>query len=492
MSPAGVLFATFAVLMLLGSPITVALGVAAMAALYTVDQNLVTLVQIAFTSVNSFPIMALPAFMLVGALMECAGISRRLVAIAENIVGPIPGGLAVSTALACVFFGAISGSGPATTAAVGMLMIPAMIRRGFSKGYAAAAAATAGGVGIIIPPSIPMVVYAVSGQQSITKMFLAGVMPGIMIAVGLAAMHLFLCRNMPVAEDLQSGSGDSLLKALKDGLWSLMAPVVILGGIYGGFFTPTEAAVVAIFYSIFVGLFIHRELTFGGIRHSLQITSWMTGRVLIIMFTAYAFERLLVQYRIPDMIVEHILGFTSDVAVIWMFVIALLLFLGMFMETLAIILLATPVLLPVMTAFGVDPIHFGVVLVCCCGVGFSTPPLGENIFIASGIADTTLEDISYNALPFVFVTVGVIILCVFVPDIVRALCPLNSNREAAPLSARHRPAESPRLPIATVPFPHGAFPTKKSRSLRSEIFLHAMQHKKFALPHSIWQQGQKH
>ena len=186
MSPAGVLFATFAVLMLLGSPITVALGVAAMAALYTVDQNLVTLVQIAFTSVNSFPIMALPAFMLVGALMECAGISRRLVAIAENIVGPIPGGLAVSTALACVFFGAISGSGPATTAAVGMLMIPAMIRRGFSKGYAAAAAATAGGVGIIIPPSIPMVVYAVSGQQSITKMFLAGVMPGIMIAVGLA------------------------------------------------------------------------------------------------------------------------------------------------------------------------------------------------------------------------------------------------------------------------------------------------------------------
>ena len=304
MSPAGVLFATFAVLMLLGSPITVALGVAAMAALYTVDQNLVTRVQIAFTSVNSFPIMALPAFMLVGALMECAGISRRLVAIAENIVGPIPGGLAVSTALACVFFGAISGSGPATTAAVGMLMIPAMIRRGFSKGYAAAAAATAGGVGIIIPPSIPMVVYAVSGQQSITKMFLAGVMPGIMIAVGLAAMHLFLCRNMPVAEDLQSGSGDSLLKALKDGLWSLMAPVVILGGIYGGFFTPTEAAVVAIFYSIFVGLFIHRELTFGGIRHSLQITSWMTGRVLIIMFTAYAFERLLVQYRIPDMIVD--------------------------------------------------------------------------------------------------------------------------------------------------------------------------------------------
>lgn len=417
MSAAGVLFATFVALMLIGAPITVALGAAAMAALYAVDQNLVTLVQIAFTSVNSYPLMALPAFVLAGALMEHAGLSRRLIAITEAVVGPIPGGLAVSTALACVFFGAISGSGPATTAAVGMLMIPAMVRRGFSRGYAAAAAATAGGVGIIIPPSIPMVVYGVSGQQSITKLFLAGVMPGILIAVGLAAMHLFLCRNMPMAKDFPR-SGDMFVKSLREGLWSLMAPVVILGGIYGGFFTPTEAAVIAIVYTVFVGLVIHRELTLEGIARSLKTTSWMTGRVLIIMFAAYAFERLLVQYRIPDRIVESILGVTSDVTIIWMFIIAILLFLGMFMETLAIILLATPVLLPVMTAFGVDPIHFGVILVCCCGVGFSTPPLGENIFIASGIAGTTLEDISLHALPFVCVTVGVILLCVFVPDIV--------------------------------------------------------------------------
>ena len=417
MSPAGVLFATFAVLMLLGSPITVALGVAAMAALYTVDQNLVTLVQIAFTSVNSFPIMALPAFMLVGALMECAGISRRLVAIAENIVGPIPGGLAVSTALACVFFGAISGSGPATTAAVGMLMIPAMVRRGFSRGYAAAAAATAGGVGIVIPPSVPLVVYGVAGQQSITKLFLAGVVPGLLIVVGLAAAHLFLCRNMPASTDFLR-PGETFRKALREGLWSLMAPVVILGGIYAGLFTPTEAAAIAIVYTVFVGMVIHRELTLEGIARSLKTTSWMTGRVLIIMFTAYAFERLLVQYHIPDRIVESILGVTADVTVIWMFVIATLLFLGMFMETMAIILLATPVLLPIMTALGVDPIHFGIILICCCGVGFSTPPLGENIFIASGIAGTSLEDISFHALPFVCVTVGVILLCVFFPDIV--------------------------------------------------------------------------
>lgn len=417
MSAAGVLFASFAVLMLMGAPITVALGAAAMAALYSLDQNLVTLVQIAFTSVNSYPLMALPVFVLAGALMEHAGLSRRLIAITESVVGPIPGGLAVSTALACVFFGAISGSGPATTAAVGMLMIPAMVRRGFSRGYAAAAAATAGGVGIVIPPSVPLVVYGVAGQQSITKLFLAGVLPGLLIVVGLAAAHLFLCRNMPASTDFLQ-PGQTFRKALREGLWSLMAPVVILGGIYGGLFTPTEAAAIAIAYTVFVGMAIHRELTLEGIARSLKTTSWMTGRVLIIMFTAYAFERLLVQYRIPDRIVESILGVTADVTVIWMFVIAILLFLGMFMETMAIILLATPVLLPIMTAFGVDPIHFGIILVCCCGVGFSTPPLGENIFIASGIAGTSLEDISLHALPFVCVTVAVILLCVFVPDIV--------------------------------------------------------------------------
>lgn len=417
MSAAGILFASFGVLMLMGAPITVALGAAAMAALYSLDQNLVTLVQIAFTSVNSYQLMALPVFVLAGALMEHAGLSRRLIALTESVVGPIPGGLAVSTALACVFFGAISGSGPATTAAVGMLMIPAMVRRGFSRGYAAAAAATAGGVGIVIPPSVPLVVYGVAGQQSITKLFLAGVVPGLLIVVGLAAAHLFLCRNMPASTDFL-GPGETFRKALREGLWSLMAPVVILGGIYAGLFTPTEAAAIAIVYTVFVGMVIHRELTLEGIARSLKTTSWMTGRVLIIMFTAYAFERLLVQYHIPDRIVESILGVTADVTVIWMFVIAILLFLGMFMETMAIILLATPVLLPIMTAFGVDPIHFGIILICCCGVGFSTPPLGENIFIASGIAGTSLEDISFHALPFVCVTVGVILLCVFFPDIV--------------------------------------------------------------------------
>ncbi|OBQ51477.1 TRAP transporter large permease [Halodesulfovibrio spirochaetisodalis] len=418
MGVAEVLFLTFLVLMLLGAPITVALGVSAMFSFMVVGQDLSTLIQIAFTSVNSFPIMALPAFVLAGALMECAGVSKRLVIIAENLVGPVRGGLAISTALACVFFGAISGSGPATTAAVGMLMIPAMIKRDYEPGYAAAATATAGGVGIIIPPSIPMVIYGVAAQESITKMFLGGVIPGLLIAAGLIAMHLFKCRKMEVHEDMAGWSAATLFKSMKEGFWAMMAPIVILGGIYSGFFTPTEAAIVAIFYTLFVGFFIYKELTIKSLMKSLETTSWLTGRVLIIMFTAYAFGRLLVQYRIPDQIVEMLLAFTSNVMVVWIFVVLILLFLGMFMETLAIILLVTPVLLPVMKAFGVDPIHFGIVLVCCCGVGFSTPPLGENMFIASGIADVSLEEISAKAIPFCCVTIGVIFLLVMFPQLI--------------------------------------------------------------------------
>lgn len=418
MSEATILFGAFGLLLLIGAPITVALGAAAMSAFWLVGQDLTTLVQVAFSSVNSFPIMALPAFVLSGALMDCAGVSRRLVKVAEGMVGSIDGGLAISTTLACVFFGAISGSGPATTAAVGMLMIPAMFKRGYDHGYAAAATATSGGIGIIIPPSIPMVIYGVTAQESITKMFVGGVMPGLLISGGLILVHFFMCRGKNLTQGVEPWSFNNMIKSMREGFWAILAPVVILGGIYSGLFTPTEAAIVSIFYTLIIGTFVYKEMTWKGLMKSLETTSWLTGRVLIIMFTAYAFGRLLVQYRIPDIIANSLLSVTNDVHIIWALVILFLLFLGMFMETLAIIMLVTPVLLPVMTQFGVDPIHFGVVLVCCCGVGFSTPPLGENMFIASGIADISLEEISYKALPFCAVTVGTIFLMAYCPSLV--------------------------------------------------------------------------
>lgn len=412
----GLLFVIFFALLLIGSPIMVGLGMATMACFLLLDIDLSIMVERAFASLTAFPLMALPAFVLAGALMEASGISRRLVTIAENIVGPIPGGLAISTVLSCVFFGAISGSGPATTAAVGMLMIPAMTRRGYDTAYAAAATSTAGGIGIIIPPSIPMVIYGVTGQVSISKMFMAGFIPGIIVALSLCIVHYMRCKNISTAG--MSWNAKNLLFSIKDGFWSILAPLIILGGIYAGWFTPTEAAVVAIFYTLLVGLFIHRELKLRSIMASLKTTSWLSGRVLVLVFTATSFGYLLTSHRIPNEIATMVLSLTDNVYLVWLFVVILLVFLGMFMETLAIIMLVTPVLLPIMTSYGVDPIHFGLVLICCCGIGFSTPPLGENMFIASGISNQSLEAISLKALPMVISNIAAIVVLVLFPDLV--------------------------------------------------------------------------
>lgn len=417
MSITATLFLTFGGLLLIGAPITLALGAAALMGMMTSGMPIEGLVEIAYTSVNSFPIMALPAFILSGALMESAGISKRLVAIAESLAGPFIGGMGASTILSCLFFGAISGSGPATTAAVGMLMIPAMARHGYSRGYAGAVTSSSGGLGVVIPPSIPMVIYGVTASESISDLFIAGFIPGVMLAVGLMGMNYIQARRRNYQGDGSTFSVKKNLVTIREGFWAIMAPVIILGGIYTGFFTPTEAAIVSIFYTLFVGIFIYKEIEFKKAMKALENTTWITGRVLIIMFTALAFGQLLTINKIPDLIAQGLLNFTDNLYVIWALIIIFLLFMGMFMETLATIMLVTPVLLPVMVSFGVDPIHFGVVLVCCCEIGFATPPLGENMFIASGVARTTLEDISVNAIPFVIVSVLVVFLLAYFPSL---------------------------------------------------------------------------
>ena len=416
MDAALILFGVFAVLLLIGTPIMVALGASAMAVYIYNGENFASLVGLGFNAIDSFPILALPAFILSGALMSDAGISRRLIVIAESLAGRSAGGLGTSTILACVFFGAISGSGPATTAAVGMLMIPAMVDRGYRRPYAAAVTSSAGGLGVVIPPSIPMVIYGVTATVSISELFVAGVIPGLLLAGGLALTNYVLSRRYGYRSELPHRV--PIGRALRAGFWSLLAPVVILGGIYSGLFTPTEAAVVAVFYALFVGVFIHRESSFRGFADALASTTWLTGRVLIIMFAATAFGRILVENQIPAIIAEGILGLTDSLFVIWLVVILFLLVVGMFMETLATILIVTPVLLPVMTQFGVDPIHFGIILVICCEIGFSTPPLGENLFIGSSIAKTTIEEISVQALWFVGTAIVVVTTLAFVPDLV--------------------------------------------------------------------------
>ena len=255
-----VLFGTFLVLLMIGAPITVALGVSALISFLYLEENPIKFVQIAFTSVGSFPLMALPAFILAGALMEAAGISKRLVTLAESFAGPVTGGIAAATVIACMFFGAISGSGPATTAAVGMLMIPAMMQRGYNKGYASAITASSGGLGVVIPPSIPMVIFGIAalGMQpppeavekfgvfqsvSIPKLFIAGLFPGLVISISLLIMNYILCKKYGYRGTAEGWSLRNMGRAFRHGIWSILAPLIILGGIYTGFFTPTESAI---------------------------------------------------------------------------------------------------------------------------------------------------------------------------------------------------------------------------------------------------------
>ena len=429
-----ILFGSFGLLLILGAPISVALGAGAMAAYLVLDKDPIALVQIAFTSVGSFPLMALPAFVLAGALMEAAGISKRLVDIAEAFAGPITGGLGLATILACLFFGAISGSGPATTAAVGMLMIPAMSKRRYDRAYASAVTAASGGLGIIIPPSIPMVIFGISAlgmaapQQavekfgafstpSIPKLFVAGVLPGLVMATGLIVMNYVLSRKRGYKGLTEKWDKAEIGRALRAGVWSMLAPLIILGGIYAGFFTPTESAIIAIFYTLFVGIFIHRELRFSALLQSLRTTTWITGRVLLILFTATAFGRLLVEARIPAIAAESILSVTDNVQLVWTILILFLLFVGMFMETLAAIMILVPVLLPVMYMMGADPTHVGIVVICVLSIGFQTPPLGENLFVASGIGGEPVEKIVAKVLPFTFVSILAVFIIAFFPEL---------------------------------------------------------------------------
>lgn len=429
-----VLFGSFLGLLAIGAPITVALGVASLLTTYYIGDNPIKFVQIAFTSVGTFPLMALPAFILAGALMEAAGLSRRLIHVAESLAGPFTGGLSAATVVACLFFGAISGSGPATTAAVGMLMIPAMIRSGYGRGYASAVTAAAGGLGIVIPPSIPMVIFGISAMGlipppeavqkfgtfqsvSISKLFIAGFIPAFIMAGSLLTMNYIMCRRRGFRGSDEPLSAGKIGEALFKGFWALMAPVVILGGIYSGMFTPTEAAVVAIFYTLAVGGLIYRDLDWGKINSALETTTWLTGRVLLILFTATVFGRILVENQIPAIIADGMLSLSSSPYVIWLMIIGFLLFVGMFMETLATILILVPVMLPVAYSVGIDPIHFGVVMICALSVGFQTPPLGENLFIASGISNITIERISARALPFAIVNIIAIFIIAFFPEL---------------------------------------------------------------------------
>jgi C4-dicarboxylate transporter DctM subunit len=349
--------------------------------------------------------------------MEGGGLSRRLIAFARSLVGAQPGGLAIVTVLACAFFGAISGSSPATVAAIGSIMIPYMVEEGYDLKFAAAITACAGGLGVIIPPSIPMVVYSIASDASVGKLFIGGFGPGIVLTATLVLVARYIAKKKNYGGRGEPMTLKNVLRAGNEAKWALMVPVIILGGIYGGVFTPTEAAAVAVLYGLLVGLLVYKELKFSQIPQHLVGAAQMTGMVLIIVGTATALGRVMTIEKIPDMIAAGILSLSDNKFLILLFINAFLLFVGMIMETLAAILILAPLLLNIVTQFGVDPVHFGLVMVLNLAIGFVTPPVGVNLFVASGMTGVDIAKLTRHCLPFIAAMLAALLATTFIPEL---------------------------------------------------------------------------
>lgn len=409
-----VLFIAFFGLLVLGVPVAVAIGLGTVVALGADGVPLMVVVQRMFAGTDSFALIAVPFFILAGDLMASGMISRKLVDFADALFGFVKGGLSVVSVLAGMFFAAISGSGAATTAAVGSTLIPELKRKGYEEAPAASLIAASGTIGVVIPPSVPMIIYAVLADQSVARLFLNGFIPGIIMGLGLMAIALVQAyeRNYPRGSALSLGH---ILRTFRDAFWGLLTPVIILGGIFSGIFTPSEAAVVAVNYALLVSLFVYRDLTLREI-YALMIRSVLTtGVIMFVIATSAVLSWTLANWRIPTQVAQWVLGISSEPMLILLLITAVILVTGVFVETASALIILTPVLLPLVRAMDVDLIHFGVIMVMGLGIGMITPPVAINLYVASSITDQPLERIARAVVPYLAVLLGVLLLVVYGP-----------------------------------------------------------------------------
>ena len=419
-----VLFGSFALLLILTVPIGIAIGLSTLITImYTGSLPVEFLAKELITSVDSFPLMAVPFFILAGEIMGKGGISERLFNVANALVGNRTGGFAIATIITCMFFAAISGSGPATVAAIGGIMIPAMVRQGYDIKFATAVVAAAGSIGVIIPPSIPMVIYGVTGSVSIGDLFIAGIVPGILVGLSMIIWAYFYSKRKGYKGLEEKTSFKKIGVAFWEAKWALLIPIIILGGIYGGYFTPTEAAVIAVVYGLFAAMVLYRALKFRDLPKVIIDSALTTATVLIIVGTANAFGRLLTIEQVPNQIAEAMLSISTNQYVIILLIMLLLLVVGMFMDTLAAIIILTPILLPIAIQIGYDPVHFGILMVVNLAIGFFTPPVGVNLFVASGISGVSIESLSRAVLPFVISMIITLLFLTFVPAVTMFFIP---------------------------------------------------------------------
>lgn len=418
----GVLF----ILLFATTPIAVCLGLSCSSVFWTFYPGTTVdamLSQATVSSIDSFSLLAIPFFMLVGTLMEKGGIAKKLVDIADMLTGNMPGGLGMAAVVASMFFAAISGSGPATAAAIGGIMLGAMQLQGYSRGYSGAVIAAGSTIGPVIPPSIPMIMYGVTIGVSVSYMFIGGIIPGILMGVVLMIYNYFVSRK----RGYKAARRDHTMTArdkrtiLKNGIPAILMPVIILGGIYSGVFTPTESAVIGAVYAIVVSVFVYRSLSWKDFKQALFEAAITSATIMILFGAANTFGRLLTMNNVPARVTDAMLSLTDSKLVIMLLVNLALLIIGMFMDTISSILLFAPIFAPLVTSLGYDPLLFGIIMVINLCIGMITPPMGGNLFVAQRIAGATFEEIFKEALPMIIILYLLLVVLILFPDITLCL-----------------------------------------------------------------------
>ena len=413
---AGILFGILFILLFLGVPIAICLGIAAALTMALTGnmQYLAAVPTRMFTQLDNTTLMAVPFFILAGNIMAEGGISDRLIGFFELLLKRLPGRLACISVVASGFFGAISGSNPATVAAIGGITAPRMIQKGYPPEKAAAIAASSGTLGVVIPPSIPMVTYAVTASVSIISMFEAGWVPGIMLIVGLCIANAIMCKKYDSVDTTKYPAKTYLIR-FKDAFLALLMPVIILGGIYGGIFTPTESAAVACIYALIVSCFVFRELNLKQLYKIFKDSCISSAVVLFVVGMSAPFAWFMTSENIPTMISTAVMSTFHSKFLILLAMNLLLLFLGCFLETQSIILLVTPILLPMATALGVSPVALGLIIIVNTSIGMITPPMAVNLFVATGICKTTIGAVSKKIIPYLLLEFGILLLYTYIP-----------------------------------------------------------------------------
>lgn len=412
------LFGGFLILVLLNIPIAASMGLASICAILSEGMSLTLIPNIMYASIAKNVLLAIPYFVLAGVLMDYAGISKRLIKLAEVCVGHITGGLAVVVVVVACFFAAISGSGPATVAALGGILIPAMKKSGYDENLAGALVAASGGIGVIIPPSIAFVIYAMLAEISVGKLFMAGVLPGILLGVCyIFAAFFSLRKDKNKIISVQKASWKERLDALKDAIWGIITPIIILGGIYGGIFTPTEAAGVAVVYSLFVGIFVYKEIKVKNLWHMFVDSAESSAIVMFILASAGIFAWILTTSGIASHLSEMVMSISSNKYIIILLINILFLIAGCFIEANSAFCIFLPILLPVLREMGYDLCAFGVFMVTSFAVGMITPPVGVNLYVACKVGGLTITGICKKVMPFVITGLLATLLLSYVPQI---------------------------------------------------------------------------